>query len=49
MRKILAELKHLIVRAKTIHDAQYSTGAATTARGVLTGTYNWSITDGGQN
>jgi surface protein len=30
-------------------DATYSAGAATTARGVLTGTYNWSITDGGQN
>jgi surface protein len=29
-------------------DAQYSSGAATTARGVLTGTYDWSITDGGQ-
>ena len=27
---------------------QYSAGAATTARGVLTGTYNWTITDGGQ-
>jgi surface protein len=30
-------------------DAQYSTGAATTARGVLTGTYGWTIYDGGQN
>jgi surface protein len=30
-------------------DATYSTGAATTARGVLTGTYGWTITDGGQN
>jgi surface protein len=29
--------------------AQYSTGAATTARGVLTGApYNWTISDGGQ-
>jgi surface protein len=28
--------------------AKYSPGAATTARGVLTGTYLWSITDGGQ-
>jgi surface protein len=27
---------------------QYSSGAPTTARGVLTGTYSWSITDGGQ-
>jgi len=27
---------------------KYSAGAPTTARGVLTGTYNWSITDGGQ-
>lgn len=31
-------------------DATYSTGAATTARGVLTGSpNNWTITDGGQN
>lgn len=29
-------------------DAKYSTGDATTARGVLTGTYGWVITDGGQ-
>jgi surface protein len=27
---------------------QYSSGAPTTARGVLTTTYDWSITDGGQ-
>jgi surface protein len=27
---------------------KYSAGAPTTARGVLTGTYSWSITDGGQ-
>jgi surface protein len=30
-------------------NSKYSTGAATTARGVLTGApYNWTITDGGQ-
>jgi surface protein len=35
----------------TVHfgDATYSTGDPTTARGVLTSTYNWTITDGGQN
>lgn len=27
---------------------KYSTGTATTKRGVLTGTYSWTITDGGQ-
>ena len=27
---------------------KYSAGAAATARGVLTGTYGWTITDGGQ-
>ena len=32
---------------KTI-GAKYGIGAATTARGVLTGTYGWTITDGGQ-
>jgi len=29
-------------------NATYSAGAATTARGILTTTYNWNITDGGQ-
>lgn len=29
-------------------DAKYSAGDAATARGVLTGTYGWTITDGGQ-
>ena len=29
-------------------NTKYSAGAAATARGVLTGTYGWTITDGGQ-
>ena len=29
--------------------SQYSCGAATAARNILTGTYNWNITDGGQS